>query len=151
MQKIHNAVFYPLIIILPVATILLAFGNKQIGIPLILISVVLFIVEQMLLNEVVKEAKNTENSYTPPSRMEFLESTLGDELIGKQEGYDEAVLGFDYHSMRLIYSVEKVIEILMAQNDWEHDEAEEFAYFNIVGVRGASEPIWLECSINVEV
>ena len=62
MQKIHNAVFYPLIIILPIATILLAFGNKTLGIPLILISIVLFFVEQVLMDKVVKETKENENS-----------------------------------------------------------------------------------------
>ena len=83
--------------------------------------------------------------------MEFLEANLGDELIGKIEGFDDAVMGFDYHSMRLIYSVEKVIEILMAQNNWSDEEAREFAYYNTFGVRGESGPIWLECSIDIEL
>jgi len=155
MQKIHNTVFYPMIFILILAVILLAFENKTLGVPLMAISLILFIVEQVLMKEVVKETKDekieVENTYTPPSRMKFLEATLGDELIGKQEGFDEAVMGFDYHSMRLIYSVEKLVEILMDQNDWEYDEAKDFAYFNIVGARGKNEPIWLECSIDVEV
>lgn len=82
--------------------------------------------------------------------MEFLESTLGDELIGKQDGFDDAVMGFDYHSMRLIYSVDKFIEILMDKNKWDYKTAQEYAYHNIVGSRGEDEPIWLECSISVD-
>lgn len=155
MQKIHYSIFYSLIVVLGLSVILLAFGNKALGIPLMLLSIILFIVEQMLASRVLKETKSeeieVENTYTPIGRMEFLESTLGDELIGKQEGFDEAVMGFDYHSMRLIYSVEKVIEILMEKEGWDYEEAQDYVYFNIVGARGENEPIWLECSINVEV
>jgi hypothetical protein len=155
MQKIHNSIFYSLNVVLGLSVILLAFGNKALGMPLMLLSIVLFFLEQYTMKKVIEETKSegilVENTYTPPSRMQFLEATLGDELIGKQEGYDEAVMGFDYHSMRLIYSVEKVIEILMDQQGWDYEGAQEYAYHNIVGARGASEPIWLECSIEVEV
>lgn len=133
----------------------LTFGNKALGMPLMLLSIVLFFLEQYTMKKVVEETKSerilVENTYKPIGRMEFLEATLGDELIGKQRGFDEAVMGFDYHSMRLIYSVEKLVEILMSQNDWNEEEAKEFAYHNIVGARGEDEPIWLECSITVEV
>lgn len=155
MQKIHNSIFYSLIVVLGLSVILLTFGNKALGVPLILLSVVLFIIEQVLMVKVVKETKSeeieVENTYKPIGRMEFLESTLGDELIGKQEGFDEAVMGFDYHSMRLIYSIEKVIEILMEKEGWDYEETQDYAYFNIIGARGENEPIWVECSIDVEL
>ena len=154
MQKIHKIIFFSLFAFLIPSVILLTFGNGKLGGPLMLISVVLFFLEQYTMKKVVEETKKNkiviENTYTPPSRMEFLESTLGDELIGKQDGFDDAVMGFDYHSMRLIYSVEKLIEILMAQNKWDYNTAQEYAYHNIVVARGEDEPIWLECSISVD-
>jgi hypothetical protein len=155
MQKIHNIIFALLIFSLFIACILLAFGNENVGGFFMLLSIFLLFAEQYTMKKVVEETRNEEqeerNTYKGPSRMEFLEENLGDELIGKQEGFDEAVMGFDYHSMRLIYSVEKLIEILMAQNDWDYETAQEYAYHNIIGARGEDEPIWLECSIDVEV
>jgi hypothetical protein len=154
MKKIHIAIFYPLVVLLPIAVILLAFGNVAIGAPLMVVCIALFFANDILvkgiINESLKEAEK-ENTYKGPSRMEFLEANLGNDLIGKQEGFDEAVMGFDYHSMRLIYSVEKLIEILMAQNNWDYEGAQEYAYFNIIGARGEDEPIWLECSVDVEL
>ncbi len=155
MQKIHNIIFYSLIVVLGLSVILLTFGNSKVGGTLILISIALLIVEQIVNKKALsKESEKeqwVENSYTPPSRMDFLESTLANDLIGKQEGFDEAVMGFDYHSMRLIYSIEGTIYILMAKNSCKYDEAKEFVYNNMVGALGDDEPIWLECSIDVEL
>ncbi len=154
MKKIHIAIFYPLVVLPPIAVILLAFGNVAIGAPLMVACVGLYFTNEFLVSREIKrqeEDEVKENTYRPPSRMEFLEANLGDELIGKQEGFDEAVMGFDYHSMRLIYSVEKLIEILMSQNNWNFDTASDYAYFNIIGTRGENEPIWLECSVDVEL
>ena len=59
----------------------------------------------------------------------------------KADGLDEAIIGIDENSMRLIYSVKKCIEILC--NDMSHEEAVEYFYFNVSGAyMGEKTPIW---------
>jgi len=59
----------------------------------------------------------------------------------KADGFDEAILGVDDTSMRLIYSVSKCIEILM--KDMSDEDAFEYFYFNVSGAYvGEKTPIW---------
>jgi len=67
-----------------------------------------------------------------------------EEEILKADGFDDAVIGIEESSHRLIYSVGKCIEILMLQ-DLSLDEAIEFFDFNIRGANvGEKTPIWCE-------
>lgn len=47
-----------------------------------------------------------------------------DEEFLRADGFDEAVIGVDEDGMRLVYSVQKCLEILLAEMDfddaWEH-------------------------------
>jgi len=52
-----------------------------------------------------------------------------EEDILKADGLDEAIIGIDEKSMRLIYSYNKVIEIL--KRDMTEEEAIEYYYYNI--------------------
>lgn len=64
-----------------------------------------------------------------------------DETFLKATGFDEAIIGVDECSMRLIYSYSKCIEIL--KRDMSHDEAIEFFSFNVSGSYvGEKTPIW---------
>lgn len=57
------------------------------------------------------------------------------------DGFDEAIIGIDVNSMRLIYSVSKCIEILC--RDMDEEEAVEFFDFNVSGAYvGEQTPIW---------
>jgi hypothetical protein len=57
------------------------------------------------------------------------------------DGFDEAILGVDEGSMRIIYSTSKIIEILM--KDMNEEEAFEYFYFNISGAyMGDKTPIF---------
>ena len=68
-----------------------------------------------------------------------------EEEILKADGFDEAVIGIDENSMRLIYSVKKCIEILM--RDMSEEDAMEHFSFNVSGgYVGEKTPIW--CSDN---
>lgn len=59
----------------------------------------------------------------------------------KADGFDEAIIGVDEATMRLIYSVSKCIEILM-KNMSEEDANEHFSY-NVSGsYMGEKTPIW---------
>ena len=55
-----------------------------------------------------------------------------DDSFLKADGFDEAVLGFDEQSGRLVYSTTKIIECLM-KDGMEHEDAMEYFYFNIAG------------------
>jgi hypothetical protein len=67
-----------------------------------------------------------------------------DEEILIADGFDDAVIGIDEKSMRLIYSVEKCIEILMKQG-MDMTEAVEYFEYNVSGSYvGEKTPIWCE-------
>ncbi len=58
------------------------------------------------------------------------------------DGFDDAIIGVDTMTMRLIYSVSKCIDILIKENMTE-EEAEEFFEFNVSGAyMGEKTPIW---------
>ena len=60
------------------------------------------------------------------------------------DGFDDAVIGIDVNSTRLIYSVEKCINILMEQG-MSMTEAVEYFEFNVSGSYvGENTPIWCE-------
>jgi len=61
----------------------------------------------------------------------------------KADGFDEAIIGVDDKSMRLIYSKSKCIEILA--KDMGYEDAVDFYYFNVHGsYMGEQTPIWCE-------
>ena len=66
-----------------------------------------------------------------------------DEEILIADGFDEAVIGIDTKSMRLIYSVSKCIEILC--RDMNEEDAIEYFEYNVSGSYvGEKTPIWCE-------
>ena len=68
-----------------------------------------------------------------------------DEEILIADGFDEAVIGIDTKSMRLIYSVRKCIEILITEEDMTLEDALEHFSFNVSGSYvGEKTPIWCE-------
>ena len=48
------------------------------------------------------------------------------------EGFDDAVIGIDPKSLRLIYSITKYINILMKNDDMDYDTAIEYFDFNVL-------------------
>ena len=67
-----------------------------------------------------------------------------DEQILIADGFDDAVIGIEENSMRLIYSVEKCINILMDQG-MDMTEAVEYFDFNVSGSYvGEKTPIWCD-------
>jgi len=70
----------------------------------------------------------------------ILENYPEEEFL-EADGFNEAILGVDDTSMRLIYSVSKCIEILM--KDMSDEDAFEYFYFNVSGAYvGEKTPIW---------
>ena len=60
----------------------------------------------------------------------------------KADGLDGAVIGFDEKSERLIYSVTKIMEILMSEGMSDEDALDHY-YYNIAGAYvGEKTPIY---------
>tara|TARA_Y100000389_G_C17445516_1_gene511349 strand:+ start:454 stop:699 length:246 start_codon:yes stop_codon:yes gene_type:complete len=66
-----------------------------------------------------------------------------EEEILKADGFDNAIIGIDDTSMRLIYSVNKCIEILVSEENLNEEEALDHFYYNVKGSWvGEKTPIW---------
>ena len=70
-----------------------------------------------------------------------------EETFLKADGFDEAVIGIDDSSMRLIYSKNKCIEILC--RDMNEEDANEYFEYNVKSAYvGEKTPIWCEDYFN---
>jgi len=66
-----------------------------------------------------------------------------DKSFLKADGFDEALIGIDIKSMRLVYSVSKCIQILC--REMNEVEAIEYFDFNVSGAYvGEKTPIWVD-------
>ena len=80
--------------------------------------------------------------------LEYILENYPDENFLIADGFDNAVIGVDEKSMRLIYSVKRVMDILL--KDMSETDASEYFYFNIDGAyMGDKTPIW--CYDNFEL
>lgn len=71
---------------------------------------------------------------------EIIEVHSEDEFYIAQ-GFDDAIIGYDVESKKLVYSVTKVIDILISQdmnieNAWDHFD------YNIIRSASERSPIW---------
>ena len=61
------------------------------------------------------------------------------------DGLDDAVIGFEPNMWKVVYSRNKVIDILMNRDEMDGEEALEFAEYNIFSAYyGDKTPIWVE-------
>jgi hypothetical protein len=66
-----------------------------------------------------------------------------DETFLKADGFDEAIIGLDEKSGRLIYSTTKCLEILVKDEEMTMEEAIEHFYYNVSGAyMGEQTPIF---------
>jgi hypothetical protein len=62
----------------------------------------------------------------------------------KADGFDEAIIGQEYHDGRYVYSIERILEILMLRDDMTMDDAMDFFSFNIGGAYvGEMTPLYI--------
>jgi hypothetical protein len=79
---------------------------------------------------------------------EILEAYPDDSFL-TADGFSDAVIGLDEHSMRLVYSVSKCIAILKEEGMTEEDALEHFS-FNVSGAYvGEQTPIWCNDSYDL--
>ncbi len=78
--------------------------------------------------------------------MNMLEEILDnhpDETFLKADGFDDAIIGLDEKSGRLIYSTTKCLEILVKDEEMTIEEAIEHFYYNVSGAyMGEQTPIF---------
>lgn len=78
--------------------------------------------------------------------MNMLEEILDnhpDETFLKADGFDDAVIGLDEKSGRLIYSTTKCLEILVKDEEMTMEDAIEHFYYNVSGAyMGEQTPIF---------
>lgn len=61
------------------------------------------------------------------------------------DGLDDAIIGIEERTFRIVYSKKKVIDILTNELDGDRDAACEFANYNIFDAYvGELTPIWVE-------
>ena len=74
---------------------------------------------------------------------EILENYPDEEFL-KADGFDLAIIGVEANSLRLVYSVEKCIELLMEDDGMSYEDGIEHLYFNVIGAYvGENTPIWV--------
>jgi hypothetical protein len=60
-------------------------------------------------------------------------------------GFDDAILGVDPNSNRVIYSVTKCVQILMEEDGIDFDEAYDYLSYNSINAWvGEQTPIWCD-------
>ena len=67
-----------------------------------------------------------------------------DDTFLKADGWDEAIVGLEENTMRLVYSKDAIIDMLVLDNEMDYDEAHEFFDYNIGGAYvGSQTPIFI--------
>ena len=65
--------------------------------------------------------------------------------IYKADGFDDAIIGVDYNTGRIAYSVSKCITILMIDEQMTELDATEWFDFNVAGAYvGEGTPVWID-------
>lgn len=83
-----------------------------------------------------------ENSNNISKREQLLKFVPDDTLLFA-DGFDEAIMGLDTNSLRVVYSKQKMIECLL--KDMELDDAIEYLEFNTWGAYvGEQTPIYVD-------
>ena len=59
------------------------------------------------------------------------------------DGFDEAIIGVDMNTMKIIYSYKKCIDILVNKDGMTYSDALEYFVYNVSGsYNGENTPIW---------
>lgn len=76
--------------------------------------------------------------------LEHYSDYLGDEGVLTADGFDEAIIGLDRHSLRVVYDSNKMVQILMENDGMSEEEAIEFLEYNVYNAWiGEKTPIYL--------
>lgn len=78
-------------------------------------------------------------------RDKIIEYYSDTEPVTFADGLDEAIIGFDPNSWQVVYSRNKVIELLQQREEMTEEEALDWAEYNIFNAYiGERTPVWAE-------
>lgn len=80
---------------------------------------------------------------TKEELLEVYQDILGDEEILTADGFDDAIIGIDSKSLRVIYDTDLMINILMAEGMEETDAVEHLEYNVLNAWVGDRTPIYM--------
>ena len=87
------------------------------------------------------------NHYTT---LDFILETFPEHQFEIPDGFDEAVIGIEEYSMKLVFSVKKCIEILIDKEEMTLEDALDHFDFNVKGgYIGEKTPIWCDDYFNI--
>jgi hypothetical protein len=82
------------------------------------------------------------------TKRELLVELSGDEELLFADGFDDAIIGFDRNSFRVIYSVTKAVAIL--EREMGANDAIEYFEYNVESAYvGEKTPIWCQDEIEI--
>jgi hypothetical protein len=97
--------------------------------------------KELKLIELEFDVVNT--ATTNSDMLDLMAEQFPDMSFLKADGFDSAIMGFEYSSGRIIYSVKKCINILIVRDGMDDDEARDFFWYNVEGAYiGEQTPIW---------
>jgi hypothetical protein len=77
--------------------------------------------------------------------LEEIIDNYGDEDLLKADGFDEAVIGIEINTGRLVYDIFKMRELLIKNDGMSSDDAMEYLDFNVLGAyMGEKTPIYVQ-------
>jgi hypothetical protein len=77
--------------------------------------------------------------------LEEIINSYGDEDLLKADGFDEAVIGIEINTGRLVYDIFKMRELLIKNDGMSSDDAMEYLDFNVLGAyMGEKTPIYVQ-------
>tara|TARA_B100000424_G_C22518238_1_gene297863 strand:- start:238 stop:471 length:234 start_codon:yes stop_codon:yes gene_type:complete len=69
----------------------------------------------------------------------------------RADGFNDAIIGTEYHTQRIVYSIERILAILIQQG-MSMEEAQEYFDFNIGGAFvGEMTPLYVWTEDNIEI
>lgn len=62
----------------------------------------------------------------------LVEIGLEESIVFENPNYDDAIIGYDEITQRVVYDYEKMVECLINEDGMEHDEAIDFIDYNTI-------------------
>lgn len=75
---------------------------------------------------------------------DIIEMYSEDELL-KADGFDDAVIGVESNTLRLVYDVDKMVDILIKRDGMTGEDAMDYLNFNVISAYvGVQTPIYIQ-------
>lgn len=78
------------------------------------------------------------------SLLQEIKDRYSDDVFLKADGLDDAIIGYDEQSKRLVYSVLRIVNIYMTRDGMDREDALEYYEVNVAGSASAGTPIFCD-------